>query len=111
MTEAYATGPANVGHDYASSMHPRPIDPRDTEIEVTTPTYRVFFWEPQSDHGDTPSGFRSDEYEIADAEDVHEVLKWAEANAGNDRIFMAHVVVDNTLVRLSGRDPTAGSRS
>lgn len=88
-------------------MRPRRIDPRDTEIEVTTPTYRVFFWEPETDHGSTESGFRSDEYEITDARDVHEVLEWAVANAGDHRTFTAYVVVDKTLVRLSGRDPTA----
>ncbi|HVF52362.1 MAG TPA: hypothetical protein VNC78_02020 [Actinomycetota bacterium] len=85
-------------------MEVRPVDPRDTEIEVDSPIYRVFFWERQSDQ--PYSGFKSDEYEIAEARDVHEMTQWAEANAG-DRTFTVYVVVDKTLVRLSGRDPTA----
>jgi hypothetical protein len=87
-------------------MHARPIDPRDTEIELTSPTYRVFFWERLTTHGETPPAYASYEFEIDDAQDVHEVLHWAEANRG-DRTFTAYVVVDKTLVRLSGQDPTA----
>ena len=81
-------------------MRARPIDPRDTETEVTSPTYRVFFWEPQVEQG-----LMSHEYEITDALDVQEVLEWATTNAG-DRTFTAYVVIDETLVRLVGRDPT-----
>ena len=85
-------------------MEVRPIDPRDTEMEIDFPIFRVFFWKRQSDRPD--SGFQSDEYELVNARDVHEMMQWAEANAG-DRTFTAYVVVDKTLVRLSGQDPTA----
>lgn len=86
-------------------MQLRLIDPRDTEIEVTSPTYRVFLWKRQSNHPD--AGFESQEYEITDAHDVHEVLDWARANAREGRTFTVYVVVDRTLVQLSGQDPTA----
>jgi hypothetical protein len=87
-------------------MQVRPIDPRDTDIEVDSPTYRVCFWERQETNESSTPGFTSFEYEIADTLDVHEMLHWAEANAG-DRAFTTYVVVDKTLVRLSGQDPTA----
>ena len=89
---------------YAQSMHARPIDPRDTEIEITSPTYRVFFWKRLSGHPD--SGYKSEEYEIADADDVRKVLEWAKVNAGDDRTYEVHVVVDNALVHLFGQNPT-----
>jgi hypothetical protein len=88
-------------------VHVRPIDPRDTEAEVASPAYRVYFWERETTHDD--AGFRSDEYEIDGAEDVREVLDWAEANSGGNRTFTAYVVIDKTLVLLSGHDPTATS--
>ena len=100
--------PGNAGPDYAVSMEVRPVDPRDTEMQIDSPIFRVFFWERQSHHPD--SGFTSDEYEIAGARDVQEVMQWAEANAG-DRTFTAYVVVDKTLVRLLGQDPTAPNSS
>ena len=94
---------------YPDSMHARPIDPRDTEIEVTSPTYRVFFWERHATDGNVTPGFTSHEYEIADAQDVNDVLRWAEANQSG-RTFTAYVVLDKTLVRLSGSDPTTGTQ-
>lgn len=83
------------------------ICPRDTDIEVTAPSYRVYFWERLGSQGDTDSGFRSEEYEIADAQDVREVLGWAEAQTSNGRSCTVYAVVDRTLVRLCGQDPTA----
>lgn len=87
-------------------MEERPVDPRDTEIEISSPTYRVFFWRHESDDGD-PLAFRCEEHELIDARDVGEVLEWAEANKGRAESFTAYVVVNRTLIRLSGRDPTA----
>lgn len=86
-------------------MNVQPIDPRDTEAEVTAPSYRVCFWERRTTHPD--SGFAADEYGITGAEDVNEVLDWAEANRGSNRTFTAYVVVDKTVVLLCGSDPTA----
>jgi hypothetical protein len=86
-------------------MNVRPIDPRDTEIETTSPIYRVYFWERQAPRDD--AGFSSDEYEITGAKDVRAVLEWAEANVGGNRTFTAYAVIDEKLVLLFGRDPTA----
>ncbi|MGH2808254.1 MAG: hypothetical protein ACRDKT_13375 [Actinomycetota bacterium] len=84
-------------------MRTRPIDPRDTEIQIDFPTYRVYFWERQNPHPD--SGYISYEYEIDEVADVHEVVRWAEANSGV-RTFTLYIVVDKTLIRLAGDDPT-----
>jgi hypothetical protein len=80
----------------------RPVDPRDTRWEVSTPTYRVYFWN---------ADLVSDEYELVGARDVHEVLAWAEANAGPGRTYWLSVRVDDRngepgLLRLAGHDPT-----
>lgn len=88
-------------------MDVRPIDPRDTEIEIDHPTYRVFFWRLQSDH--PGSGYGSEEYELTGAQDIDEVLGWARANAGDDRTYTVYTVVGKTLVHLLGIDPTASS--
>lgn len=86
-------------------MQVRSIDPRGTAGEMESPTYRVYFWEPQATEKGATTGFKSVEHEISGARDVNEMLRWAEANAGG-RSFTAYVVVGETLVRLSGQDPT-----
>ena len=98
--------PGNVGPDYPGLVDVQQIDPRDTDTEITSPTYRVTFWERRTTQATETPAFSADEYEIADAQDVHELLRWADANAG-DRTYTAYVVVNKTLVRLSGQDPTA----
>jgi len=78
-------------------MKVRQVDPREATWENETPRYRVYFW--------TASG-GADENEIWGV-DVHEVVKWAEANRG-DRTYSLYVCVDVDglgLVRLAGRDP------
>lgn len=88
---------------YPGLMEVRPVDPRDTDSEIESPVYRVYFWESL---GEGPNAaFKSDEYEITGAADVYQVLRWAEANANGT--FTAHLVMDKTLIRLSGEDPTA----
>jgi hypothetical protein len=69
----------------------------------------VYFWERPTDER-VPAeliGFRSEEYEIAEANDVRDVLAWAESYAGPTRTFAVHVLVNGTLIRLFGRDPTS----
>jgi hypothetical protein len=90
----------------------RSIDPRDVRWEITSPTFRVYFWEPQPaplDVADHPVGYRSTEYEIRGA-DVPEVLAWADAIAPRRSTYVVYAVVDHSrergLVRLAGNDPT-----
>jgi hypothetical protein len=89
-------------------MDVRPVDPRDTDSEVSFPVYRVYFWDQPPAPPDVPPemvGYRSDEYELGGVRDVHEVLQWAEENA-KGRTFTLHIVYDQTLIRLAGADPT-----
>jgi hypothetical protein len=90
-------------------MQAQPIDPRDTDVEITAPTYRVSFWKRQGDQLD--AGFACKEYEVTDARDVDEVLEWARPNAGDGRTFNAYVMVEQTLLQVSGQDPTVAPPS
>jgi hypothetical protein len=85
-------------------MEARPVDPRDERWQVTSPTYRVYFWEALS----TPPAMASDEYELVDAADVHEVLAWADKRVLPHQSYEVFVVVDHPdrgLVRLAGLCP------
>ncbi len=83
-------------------MEVRRVDPRDIDGQIDAPTYRVYFWKrPEEPRG----GYLSSEYELREVADVHEVLDWAEANRG-DSTFTIYVLVDKTLVKLTGNDPT-----
>lgn len=85
-------------------MQVLPVDPRGTHIEIDSPTYRVYFWEQQvTQEGATP-GFKSFEHEVTDARDVHEVLRWAEANAG-DRTFTVTSLRARRSSASRGRTP------
>ena len=53
-------------------MNVRGVDPRDIEREVKA-VCRVHFW--------SAGRTLSDEFELTDAADVHEVLRWIDANA------------------------------
>jgi hypothetical protein len=77
-------------------MNVRRVDPRDIEREEKA-VYRVYFW----------SAGRSvcDEFELADGADVHEVLRWIDANA-DGREVEALVVVEGCDV---GRGAVLGS--
>ena len=69
-------------------MNVRPVDPRDIEREEKA-VYRVYFW--------SAGRTRSDEFELTDAADIHEVLDWIDANA-DGREVEALVVVDGSDV-------------
>jgi hypothetical protein len=73
-----------------------PVDPRDVEGEDHGPVYRVYFWESTT----------STEYRLVGADDVDEVLAWAEANVRHDQTYELFVEVTSAhsvrLVRLSG---------
>jgi hypothetical protein len=58
-------------------MNVRAVDPRDIERE-TKAVYRVYFWSARRTV--------SHEFELSDADDVHEVLRWS---ARSHRIDLA----------------------
>lgn len=55
-----------------SELRSEQVDPRDVQVEVEGPIYRVYF---------TDGGGASDEYRLAGATDVREVLDWGAENA------------------------------
>jgi hypothetical protein len=77
-------------------MNVRRVDPRDIEREEQA-VYRVYFW--------SAGRTRSDEFELTDATDVREVLRWIDANA-EGREVEALVVVDGCEV---GRGAVLGA--
>jgi hypothetical protein len=77
-------------------MNVRRVDPRDIERESNA-VYRVYFW--------SAGRTVSDEFELTGAVDVHEVLRWIDANA-DGREVEALVVVDGCDV---GRGADFGS--
>ncbi len=88
-------------------MDVRPVDPRDVEVENDEPTYRATVWRPLS------NGWSASTYDITGARDVHEVIDWAEEEAGRkpDSRYTLWLKVyppvsELTLLNLTGVDPT-----
>ena len=73
-------------------METRPVDPRFIESEPAA-VYHVHFWSDRR--------LRSEEHELTGASDVHEVLRWADANAGGREIEVL-VVIGSTATYLVG---------
>ena len=81
-------------------MDVQPVDPRDIKFEWVVDTYRVYFW--------SPDGGRCDEYELTGAQDVREVIAWADSNADGRvaEIFLRHDhPPEHGLIRLAGARP------
>lgn len=87
------------------------MDPRDASWEISSPTYRVYFWRAAEAPSGTPGhgGWSSDEWRLTGARDLHEVLEWADLRSAG-RSYTLHVEVDvaegRGLVNLAGVDPT-----
>jgi hypothetical protein len=84
----------------------RLVDPRDTRWEVSSPTYRVYFWRRVG------GGYHSEEFQLSGASDIRDVLAWAEERA-EGRTFTVYALVNALgelgLVQLADVDPTAGT--
>jgi hypothetical protein len=93
----------------ANEVQVRGVDPRDTQWEVSSPSYRVYFWERQES-----GGYWSDEFELDGAIGVEEVLPWAEERA-EGRTFVVYAALtvggEPGLVRLAGVDPVSTATS
>ena len=90
----------------------KPVDPRNAEGEDHDPAYRVYFWESTAPPGATDaesSMMASTEYRLSGAEDVHEVIAWAEAQVRPDQAYELFVEanLDSSvrLIRVSGLCP------
>lgn len=81
-------------------MQAKSVDPRDIDVEWDATEYRVYFW--------APDGSRCEEYKLSGAGDVREVVRWADAAAGDrlPEIFVRHDEPSQQgLIRLAGRRP------
>ncbi len=84
-------------------MIARSVDPRYTNSEDLSPTYRVDFWNEEG---------ASDEWRLTEVTDVHEVLDLATSNARGreasicvEYSYASEGESNTVLLRLSGPDP------
>src|SRR5262245_40075218 len=93
-----------------------PFEPTELHpTETWTHLFRVGFWWQQSRPPENAHKELSWGVEVWDleAEDVHEVIAWADAQAGPDRIYTLYIRLEDgeapgedLLVRIAGADPT-----
>jgi hypothetical protein len=91
------------------------VDPRDTQWEVDSPVYRVYFWHqppaPPAGVAQEHVGWHCDEYRLSDVADVEEVIDWARKKAQSDQSFVIYVEQRDGqrsgLARLFGVDPNS----
>jgi hypothetical protein len=91
------------------------IDPRTANWETAPAAYRVYFWRRGTAPSHVPSGkvgFVSTEYELRRAEDIAEVIAWANANRQPGQEYAIYATIERDdigtwLVLLSGSDPTS----
>ena len=96
----------DFGEDGDVTIQARQVDPRDVNVEVDAPTFRVYFWR-------TAPDLACREFEVTGG-DVHEVVRWADLNVGPDETYELGVLTrvagmqpgDVVLTRIKGSDPT-----
>ena len=85
------------------------VDPGDVGWGHDRPAYRVHFWDRRASAGGGGTEWRSDEWRVADAREVDEVLAWAATHAAGRRVELLVEVTASAglgVVRLAGIDPT-----
>jgi hypothetical protein len=89
-----------------------PVDPRDAEGEDHDPAYRVYFWESTAPPGAADAEsfmMAATEHRLVGAENVQEVVAWADGHVRPDQAYELFVEVIRAssvrLVRLSGLGP------
>lgn len=79
------------------TLHARPADPRDVTLEESDPTYRVALW--------SDDGLRCRTYDLTGADDVAEVIEWAESNVQAGEIYILGVRWQESSPTINGGDP------
>jgi hypothetical protein len=91
--------------------------PHPSPIETWTHLYRVGFWVRQTPPAGTDispedMGWSVELHDLR-AEDVHEVIAWADDKVGPDRIYTLYIRLEDghapgkdLLVQIAGADPT-----
>lgn len=97
-------------------MHAQGVDPRDVTWEDEQPVYRVYFWGRSKAPDNVPPehvGYYCREYRVSDADDIHEVIAWADQATVGDETYTLYVERQESgetgLIRLAGTDPTGGN--
>jgi hypothetical protein len=99
-------------------MDARLVDPRADAHWETPPThnYRVVFWRQRRAPADMPQEhimWEASDYDVLDAQDIHEVIEWAESEARRRNcVYTIHAKVGKEgrgLVWLAGITPTLDS--
>lgn len=88
------------------TIEARPVDPRDVNVEVDAPTFRVYFWR-------STSSLACREFEVIGA-DVEEVIAWADDNRRPGESVQLGVLTsiagmregDVLMTWIKGTDPT-----
>lgn len=86
------------------TVHARQVDPRDVNVEVDEPTFRVYFWR-------TGPSLACREFELTGG-DIDDVTAWADSNVEPDETYELGVLTrvgeagDVVLTRIKGTDPT-----
>jgi hypothetical protein len=93
-----------------------PPEPRP--VETWTHLYRVSFWQqqtpPPGSHVRPEDAGWSEEYWDISAEDVHEVIAWADEKAGSERTYTLYIRLDDDgrwadqsfFIQIAGANPT-----
>jgi hypothetical protein len=93
-------------------MEIHPIDPRTDLRSETPPThdYRVVFWRQRRATAGVPQVgimWEASENDVLDAQDVHEVIDWAETEARErSSVYTIFAKTESDLVWLAGIAPT-----
>lgn len=88
------------------TVHARQVDPRDVNVEVDGPTFRVYFWR-------SAPTLACREFEVTGG-DVDDVIGWANRNVGPNETYELGVLMrvaktqagDVVLTRIKGTNPT-----
>ena len=69
-------------------MRIEPVDERDSNWELSTPRFRVYLFAPSG------PGYSVATYDVTEA-DALDVVRWAQEQAGDQRLYAVALVLDN----------------
>jgi hypothetical protein len=84
-------------------LRAEPIDPRDAQVVLDAPAYRVYIWR-RPDGPSSDQGLSCQEWRLSDVTDVREVLHWAQERSASPQeayeVFAEMAGQPVTLLRL-----------
>jgi hypothetical protein len=82
---------------YAACVNIDPVDERDSSWEDHRPRFRVYLFA-----GPRPTSYTTSTFDVTDA-DALQVLRWAQDQAGTDRLYSVALVRDGDLAGTTRR--------